>query len=66
MHDVHDLWNDVAGALDDDGVANADITAVTQLLAISAETLNVVLVVQRDVLHDHTANADRLELARRA
>src|SRR6202035_2405480 len=33
-----------------------------QLLAAAADTLDVVLVVQRDVLHDHAADADRLGL----
>ena len=64
-HDVDDLRNHVAGALDDDGVADPDIAALAQLLAVAADALDVVLVVQRDVLHDDAADADRLELADR-
>ena len=66
MHHVDHLRDDVAGALDDDGVADADIAAVAQRLAVAADALDVVLVVQRDVLHDDAADADRLELADRA
>src|SRR5260370_31631045 len=62
---VHHLRNDVAGALDDDGIADADIAALAQLLAVAADALDIILVVQRDVLHDDAANADRLELAYR-
>ena len=64
-HDIDDLRNHVAGALDDDGVADPDIAALAQLLAVAADALDVVLVVQRDVLHDDAADADRLELADR-
>ena len=63
MHDVDHLRDDVAGALDDDGVADADIAALAQRLAVAADALDVVLVVQRGVLHDDAADADRLELA---
>ena len=62
---VNDLRNHVAGALDNDGVANADIAALAQRLTVAADTLDVILVVQRDVLHDDAADADRLELADR-
>ena len=65
MHDVDHLRNHVAGALDDDGVADPDVAALAQLLAVAADALDVVLVVQRDVLHDDAADADRLELADR-
>src|SRR6267142_2634653 len=64
-HHVHHLRNDIAGALDDNGIADADIAALAQLLAVTADALDVVLVVQRDVLHDDAADADRLELADR-
>src|SRR5258705_13469155 len=64
-HHVHHLRNDVAGALDDDGVADPDIAALAQLLAMAADAPDVILVVQRDVLHDDAADADRLELADR-
>src|ERR1700726_737351 len=64
-HHVHHLRNHVAGALDDHGVADPDIAALAQLLAMAANALDVILVVQRDVLHDDAADADRLELADR-
>src|SRR6202022_138553 len=64
-HHVHHLRDDVAGALDDDGVADADIAALAQWLAVAADALDVILVVQRDVLHDDAADADRLQLADR-
>src|SRR6476646_4689997 len=64
-HDVDDLGNHVAGALDHDGVADPDIPALAQLLAVAADPLDVVLIMQRDVLHDDAADADRLELADR-
>ena len=64
-HHVDHLRDHVAGALDDDGVADADIAALAQGLAVAADALDVILVVQRDVLHDHAADADRLELADR-
>src|SRR5262249_8257429 len=63
--DVDDLRNDVAGALDHDSVADPDVAALAQYLPLVADALDVVLVVQRDVLPDHAADADRLELADR-
>src|SRR6185437_10405040 len=65
QHHVHHLRNDVAGALNDDGVADADVAALAQRFAVAADALDVVLVVQRHVLHDDAADADRLELADR-
>src|ERR1700674_2999066 len=62
---VNNLRNDVAGALDDDGVADPDIAALAQLLAMAADAPDVILIVQRDVLHDDAADADRFELADR-
>ncbi len=62
-HDIDNLRDHVAGALDHDGVADPDVAALAQLLAVAADTPDVVLIVQRDVLHDHAADADRLELA---
>ena len=61
--DVHDLRNDVAGTLNDYGVADADIAAVPQWLAVATNALDVVFIVQRDVLHDHTAHPDGIEFA---
>src|SRR5205823_56097 len=64
-NDIDHLRNDVAGALDHDGVADPDIAALAQLLAVAADTPDVILIVQRDVLHDDAADADRLQLADR-
>ncbi len=47
---LHHLGDHVAGALDDDGVTNADVLAP-----------NLVLVVERSPTNDHTADVDRLE-----
>src|SRR5467141_878018 len=62
---VNNLRNDVAGALEDHGVADPDIAALAQLLAMTADAPDVILIVQRDVLHDDPADADRFELADR-
>src|SRR5467141_2851508 len=62
---VNNLRNDVAGALDDHGVADPDIAALAQFFAMAADAPDVILVVQRDVLHDDAADADRFELADR-
>ena len=48
QHHGDDLRNDVAGALQDDGVADAGI-----------EPRNLILVVQRRARHQHTAHVDR-------
>src|ERR1700731_2478706 len=64
-HDIDDLGNDVAGALNDHRVADPDVAALAQLFAVAANAPDVILIVQRDVLHDHAADADRLELADR-
>ena len=64
-HDIDDLRDDVAGALDHHGVADPDVAALAQLLAVAADAADVILIVQRDVLHDDAADADRLELADR-
>src|SRR6201985_1541267 len=63
--DVDHLRDHVAGALDDHGVADADVAPITPRLAVAADPLDVTLIVQRHVLHDHAADADRLELADR-
>src|SRR6516164_9352214 len=62
-HDIDDLRDDVAGALDYDGIADPDIAALAQHLALVADALDVILIVQRDILHDDAADPDRLELA---
>src|SRR5712671_6861738 len=64
-HHVDDLRNHVAGALDDDGVADPDVAALAQFFAMAADAPDVILIVQRDVLHDDAADADRFELADR-
>ena len=56
-----DLRDDVAGALDDDGVADAEIDAVADRIAVVADALDVVLIVQRRVRHHDAADGDRLE-----
>src|ERR1041385_323796 len=63
--DVDDLRDDVTGALDDHSIANADVAPLAQNLALVADALDVILVVQRGVLHDDAADADRLQLRRR-
>ena len=60
---IDDLRNDVAGALNDHRIADADVATAAQFLAVAAYAPDVVLVVQRGVLHDDAADADRLELA---
>src|SRR5689334_23153910 len=64
-HDIDHLRDHVAGALDHDGVADPDVAPLAQHLALVADALDIVLIVQRDVLHDDAADADRLELADR-
>ena len=61
--DVDDLRDDVAGALDDDRVADAQVLAVADRLAVGADPLDVVLVVERRVGDDDAADGDRLEPA---
>ena len=51
---AENLRNDVAGALDDDGIADAHVFP-----------RDLVLVVQRGVLHHHAADGHRLELGHR-
>src|SRR6185503_20832275 len=50
--DVHHLRNDVAGTLNDNGIADTDVAAFAQHFALAADALDVILIVQRDVLHD--------------
>src|SRR5579871_5109251 len=56
--DVDHLRNHVAGALDHYGVADPDVAAFAQLFAVAADPPDVVFVMQRDVLHNHAADAD--------
>src|ERR1700751_4987286 len=64
-HDIDHLRDHVAGALDHDRVADPDVAALAKLLAVTADALDVVLIVQRHVLHDDAADAYRLGLAER-
>src|SRR5512135_1314535 len=59
---IDNLWNNIAGALNDDGIADANIAAFPKRLPVSANAFDVVLVVQRNVLDDHATNANWLEL----
>src|SRR5215471_7545806 len=63
--DVHDLRNDVARTLNDNGIADADVAAVSQRFAVAADALDVVFIVQGDILHDHSTHADGIEFADR-
>src|SRR5690606_36479013 len=65
QHHVDNLRDDITGALDDDGVANADVTALADRLAALAETLDIVLVVERRVGDHHAADGDRLKARHR-
>src|SRR5690349_20682832 len=63
--DIDHLRDHIAGALDHHGVADPDVAPFPQHLALVADALDVVLVMQRDVLHDDAADTDWLELADR-
>ena len=47
--DADDLRNHVAGALDDDGVADPEIDAVANRIAVVADALDVIFIVQRRI-----------------
>src|ERR1700757_4592034 len=57
---IDDLRNDVPGTLHHPGVADTNIAAFAQLLAVAADTPDVILIVERDILHDDATDADRL------
>ncbi len=64
--DVEDLRDDIAGALDRDGVADPDIDRLAfvvgaQHLPVAAEAADIVLVVERRILDHHAADRDRLQ-----
>src|SRR5262245_54857698 len=61
--DILDFRNDVTRTLDDNGIADANVAALSQRLAISADALDVVFIVQGDILHDHSTHADGIEFA---
>src|SRR5690606_14975375 len=65
QHHVDNLRDDITGALDDDGVANADVAALADRLAALAQTLDIVLVVERRVGDHHAADGDRLKARHR-
>ena len=56
------LRDDVAGALHHDRVADADVDAAADRLAVAADALDVVLVVQRRVRDHDAADGHRAEL----
>src|SRR6266436_4444818 len=47
--DVHHLGNDIAGPLNDDSIAAPYVPPLAQLLAVAADALDVVFIMQRDV-----------------
>src|SRR6202000_2126420 len=61
--DIDHLRDHVAGALNDHGIADPDVAPVTQRFAVAADALDVILILQRHVLHDDAAETDRLERA---
>ena len=58
-HHADDLRDDVPCPLDDHRVADADVVAFADRLAVAVHALDVVLVVQRDVLDHDAADRDR-------
>src|SRR5690606_38016617 len=60
-HDVQDLRDDIAGALDDDSISNANVAPVADRLAAASNAPYVVLVVQRGIGHDHAPHRHRLQ-----
>ncbi len=60
-HHIHDLRDDIARALHDHAIANADIAPLPDRLALLTYALDIVLIVQRRVGHNHTADGDWLQ-----
>ena len=58
QHHVEHFGNHVAGALNDDRVADADVDAVANFLAVAADAADVILVVQSRVRDDDAADRD--------
>src|SRR5690606_6194103 len=58
---VEYLGDDIAGALHDDGVADTDVAALSDRLALVAYALDVVLVVERRIDDGHAADRHRLQ-----
>src|SRR4029079_1476972 len=59
--DTDHLRDHVAGALDHHGVADTKIGAIAYRIAVVADALDVILVVQRRIRDDDAADGDRLE-----
>ena len=59
--DADDLRDHVAGALDHDRVADAQIDAVADRIAVVADALDVILIVQRRVRNHDATDRDRLQ-----
>src|SRR5690606_29570098 len=60
-HNIEDLWNHIARALDEHRVAHPDIPAFAERLAIIADAANVVLIVQCGIGDNHATDCDRLK-----
>ena len=60
---IDNLRDNITSTLHHHRITDADVAAAAQFLAVAAYTPDVVFVMQRDVLHDDAANADRLKLA---
>src|SRR5690606_37159368 len=56
-----DQGNNVTSTLDDNRVADANVTALADGLAALAESLDIIFVVERRVGDHHAANGDRLK-----
>src|SRR5450759_2713795 len=65
QHHIHNLRNNVACPLDDDGVANANVSTFAQFFAVATDPLDVILIVQRRVLHHDAAHGYRSEARNR-
>src|SRR5690606_6708829 len=62
QHNIDNLGNNIACALHDDRIADADIMLIrADTLALEADALDIVLIVQRGIGDNHTADSDRLQ-----
>src|SRR5262245_8955545 len=62
---INNLRDDVTGTLHHHGIPNTNVAPLAQLLAVAADTFDVILIVECDVLHDNATDTDRLQLAYR-
>ncbi|GJE45559.1 hypothetical protein AEGHOMDF_4758 [Methylobacterium soli] len=62
QHDVHHLRDDVARALHHHGIADPDVTALTDRLAVAPDALDIPLVVERGVRHNDAPDRHGPEL----